>query len=295
LFDDYLPDFHFDELTFFEKNYFYFAQVWYHHILLDFENVHYYARKWVMLFQSQPSMIAKDTILYLRALHYWITSSWYTSKENSLCEALAILQATIDQFKDTWSINAAVLAFLYQSYGRLNYVFWSGKIAMGVQYADEILAQSEFYKRYIDPHKIMILRYKLAWLYFCAKQPNQALDHLIFILNYESVHLREDLQAYSQLLFLLIHYDLKNYDLVDYRLTNSERFLKKATRTDALQQLIIQLLRRLISNKQQDEQQILKTAYHRCLQLQKSPYLRRSFTYLDFPVWLNSKIIKSAK
>ena len=108
--------------------------------------------------------------------------------------------------------------------------------------------------------------------------------------SYEAVHLRDDLHAYSQLLFLLIQYDLANYDLVDYRLTNSERFLKNTAKSDDLQRFIIQLLRQLLFPQKKERKAIFKQALDHCKLLQNNPYLRRSFAYLDVSLWLEHKI-----
>jgi len=292
-FHSYLPNSQ-RSITFFEKIYLYFSYVWYYHILLDFEKVIEYTNKWIDLYQQQPIMLEKDPILYLRGLHYLLIASWYCKNHSQYAYAIESLKNFEEAYQKRWGKNVQVLAFTYSSYAQLNRIFWEGDIQKGLSIAPKILEDLKEYHDYLDAHKIMIVHYKLAWLYFCSEQKEQALIHLTVIFNHESAHLREDLQIYAQLLALLTHYDLQNYSILTYRLLSCERFLKKAKNKDALQILILKLLKKLNSAKNQNSIVLFQQALSDAQNLQKDVYLRRSFTYLDFILWLEHKLSKKS-
>lgn len=290
IFEDYKPNFDFTDLTFFEKVYLYFSYVWYHHILLDFENVIVYAKRWIELFQQQPIMIEKDPVLYMRGIHYLLIASWYCNRYDNYVASHKLLITTIQTHESNWNINATVLGFTYMSYAELNLVFWEGTIQEGVLKSQALEQQFEQYFQYLDPHKIMIFRYKLAWLFFCSENKSKALDHINFISNYKKGHLREDLQIYTQLLALLTHYELQNYDLLDYKINATQRFIKKAKQTNEVQLFVLDLMKKLLPLRDQVPKQLLETAKQNLEQLKTQNHLRRSFAHLDLNVWLDYKL-----
>ncbi|MEN0050451.1 MAG: hypothetical protein AAF806_25525, partial [Bacteroidota bacterium] len=292
-FHSYLPS-NQGNMTFFEKVYFYFSYVWYYHILLDFEQVINYSNKWIDLYKQQPIMLEKDPILYLRGLHYLLIASWYCKDHTQYAYAIESLKNFEQGYQQKWGKNVQVLAFTYDSFAELNRIFWEGDIQQGLSIVPEILTKLKKYDDYLDAHKIMIIHYKLAWLYFCSKEKEKALVHLNIIFSHEAAHLREDLQIYAQLLALLTHYDLNNYSILDYRILSCERFLKKTKNTDALQTLILQLLKKLTSTKHQNKIALYQKALSDAKALQKDAFLRRSFTYLDFILWLEHKLSKKS-
>lgn len=294
LFEDYKPGFDFTDLTFFEKVYLYFSYVWYHHILLDFENVIVYAKHWIQLFQQQPAMIEKDPMLFMRGLHYLLMASWQCKHYLNFTEAKALLDQTIANHSNHWNTSAKVIGFTYQSYAQLNLAFWKGNIQACVLQVPQLIQQYEAYIRYLDAHKIMIFRYKLAWLFFCNGDMSTALDHINFITQYKKGHLREDLQIFTYLLDLLAHYELQNYDLLDYRISTTQRFLRKAKQTDELHLFTLNLMKKLLPLRDQVPAQLFEDARADLAHLQQQSHLRRSFAYMNPGVWLYSKITDSS-
>jgi hypothetical protein len=79
---------------------------------------------------------------------------------------------------------------------------------------------------YLDRHRVLVFHYKIASLYFGSGAPEKAIDYLNKIINWK-VDLRTDLQCYSRLLHLIAHYELGNYQLVEYLARSVYRFMAK--------------------------------------------------------------------
>jgi tetratricopeptide (TPR) repeat protein len=67
----------------------------------------------------------------------------------------------------------------------------------------------------MDRHRILVFYYKIASLYFGSGDFDKSIDYLNKIINWK-VDLRTDLQCYARLLHLIAHYELGNFDLLEY-------------------------------------------------------------------------------
>ncbi|MEL6941937.1 MAG: hypothetical protein AAFO82_04660, partial [Bacteroidota bacterium] len=256
----------------------------------DFFKIIEYAHQWISLYQQQPIMLEKDPILYMRGLNYLLNASWYCRDHRQYSYAYHSLSYFRDTYQKKWGKNAEVLAFVYDSHAQLNRIFWEGNIGQGLSIAPSLLAKLKEYENYLDAHKVLIFHYKLAWLYFCSSQQEEALVHLNTITNHKAAQLRDELLIYTNLLALMTHYDLKNYAVLEYKILSTERLLKKAKRTDALQHFILQLIKKLVQHRNSELLPLLKDMLTEVQQLKKDPYLRRSFHYLDLVVWLQHQL-----
>lgn len=74
----------------------------------------------------------------------------------------------------------------------------------------------------------------IANIYFGAQQYRDALRQLNAVLNDNDNNLRKDIYSFSKLFNLVIHYELGNYDLLDYLIKSTERFYAKQRKSFSL-------------------------------------------------------------
>ena len=123
-----------------------------------------------------------------------------------------------------------------------------------------------------------------------AGKPAQAIDYLNQILNHPGKALREDMQAYASLMFIMAHYDLKNMDFLDYVINNTARFISKMQDTSKLQKASIGFFRRLINAKPDDTAKLFSDFRKKLGELKAEEFEKRSFIFLDIESWVESKI-----
>src|SRR5205085_6223491 len=95
----------------------------------------------------------------------------------------------------------------------------------------------------LDRHRVLVFYYKIASLYFGAGVFDKAIDYLNKIINWK-VDLRTDLQCYSRLLHLIAHYELGNFQLLEYLAKSVYRFMAKMDNLNAVEEEMFQFLRR---------------------------------------------------
>lgn len=279
-----------EELTFFEKVYLYQSYVWYHHILLDFKSCFEYAKKWVEMFAYSPHLIDEDPDLYIRGYHYALTALYNDGDEFFFKDYLQQFEYFIKKRFTSFNENTQLLVFLYLNNARLNHCFLTKKIESGTRLVAEIQAGIEQYGAWLDPHRVFVFNYKIAYLYFGLRNFDRCQDFLLEILDTKISYLREDLQSYARIMQLIVHYELENYNLLGSLVKSAYRFLEKSKQLSETQKLTLDLFKKLVTLPKSDHRPLLEAFKTDLAPLLSSPYEKRSFLYLDVHAWVNGHL-----
>jgi hypothetical protein len=153
----------------------------------------------------------------------------------------------------------------------------------------EIEEKIKEYGFYIDRHRILVFNYKIASLYFGDADYDKSIDYLRRIINGD-IDLRIDLQCYARLLHLLAHYELGNFELIEYLVKSVYRFMAKMENLTVIEQEMFNFLRdsfRLSADKIKPE---FTKFLHKIKQYETSRFETRAFAYFDIISWIESKI-----
>ena len=77
-------------------------------------------------------------------------------------------------------------------------------------------------------------------LYFGLAHYETTIDYLNKIINWK-VDLRTDLQCYARLLHLIAHYEIGNYQLIEYLAKSVYRFMAKMQNLSVVEEAIFKL------------------------------------------------------
>src|SRR5438046_7557320 len=146
----------------------------------------------------------------------------YAKFDNTLKAFEAFAQMDTVQQSD----NNRIQVFVYLYIAKINQHFLHGTFKEGLPLVPEIEEKLAAYTLYLDRHRILVFYYKIASLYFGSGDFDSTIDYLNKIINWK-VDLRNDLQCYSRLLHLIAHYELGNYDLMEYLIKSVYRFMAK--------------------------------------------------------------------
>lgn len=276
-------------MNFYERLYYYQAFSWYTFILQDLLGFYRASQKWVDLFETNPEMKDIESIQYVKGLHNLSTAHFVLSNYKKFEEALHLFENFIQSDAGQKDANTQIQAFIYYEIALLNKHFMHGSFTEGLGIVPEIEEKIEDYKLHIDNHRILIFYYKIACLYFGSGDNEKAVEYLNMIIN-RKPDLRADLHCYARLLHLIAHYEMGNYDLVEYLIKSVYRFMSKMNSLNVVEEEIFKFLRKsfsLTSSKVLAEFKPLKEKFEA---LKGNPLATRSFMYLDIIGWLESKI-----
>ena len=284
-----LPDDAYIQPGFYERLYLYQSFCWYAFIRQDFLMYYRYTQKWVDLFENEPQMIQIETGHYIKGVHNLLNAHFDLRNYHKFNQALK----NFEKFSNTEFIqqndNNRIQTFVYVNLAKFNQHFMLGTFKEGltlVPYIEEKLADHILY---LDRHRILVFYYKIATLYFGVGNYEKCIDYLQKIINWK-VDLRNDLQSYTRLVHLLAHYELGNYDLMEYLTKSAYRFMAKMENLTVVEEEIFKFLRSSFNLSPRQLKPEFEKLLLKIKQFEKSRFETRAFAYLDIISWLESKV-----
>lgn len=274
---------------FYEKLYLYQSYCWYTFILQDWLLYYKYTARWVELFKKEPLMIQVETASYIKGMHNLLNAHFGLRNYDRFFETLKEFEAFSNSEIVQQTENNRVQSFVYLHIALINKHFLQGTFKEGLGLVEYITEKLKEYSLYLDRHRVLVFHYKIASLYFGSGYPEKTIDHLNIIINWK-VDLRTDLQCYSRLLHLISHYELGNYQLVEYLARSVYRFMAKMEHLSSVEKLILEFLRNSFRIKQTQLREEFKKLLDKLKEFENNPRETRAFSYLDIISWLESKI-----
>jgi hypothetical protein len=113
------------------------------------------------------------------------------------------------------------------------------------------------------------------------------------ILNEPELDPSEDILAFTYLIHLLIHLELKHDELMPYALKNTQRFLRSRNKFHAFEKVFINFISKKIKCKDAFDAETLWVQLLEDLNLLNGDGLEKAaMEYFDFKAWAESKIRK---
>jgi hypothetical protein len=288
-FETHLPKYDFGTLSFYEKLYLYQSYCWYGFILQDLLGYYRNTQKWVDLFEEYPSMKITEAGQYIRGVHNLLGAHFNLNNTDKFDEALQQFEAFAQSAAGNSNPNVRMQTFVYLSIAKINRHFLEGTFTEGLQLVPEIESKLKAYQLQLDKHRILIFYYKIACLYFGSGNSEMAIHYLNTIINWK-MNLRTDIQCYARLLHLIAHYELGNYQLLEYLIKSVYRFMAKMNNLSTVEEEVFRFIRASFSLSPQKLIPAFKSLRNQLAALQGNPLETRSFMYLDIVGWLDSKI-----
>jgi hypothetical protein len=275
---------------FYERLYLYQSYCWYAFIRQDFLQYYRYAQKWVDMFHAQPLMIRVETSHYIKGMHYLLNAHFDLRNYRQFATTLKQFEAFAQTSRVKEHDNFRIQAFVYISTAKINQHFMLGTFKEGLKAVPHMEEQISENALFLDQHRIMVLNYKIATLYFGSGDYSTSIDYLQKIIN-ESGDLRTDLQCYARLLHLMAHFELNNFDILESLTKSVYRFMAKMQNLTVVEEAMFSFIRHSFRNipakKVKPE---LETFLRKIKHLEKNRFETRAFAYLDIISWVESKV-----
>lgn len=102
---------------------------------------------------------------------------------------------------------------------------------------------------------------------------------------------RADFESYLKIMNLIIHFELKNFELLRYLLISAYRFLYKREKLFKVELLVLEFIRKLPKVKNEHELSFLFNRMQRELkELKSDKFEKNAFEYFDLYQWVSSKV-----
>jgi hypothetical protein len=274
---------------FYENLYLYQSYSWFAFIKQDFISYYRYTHRWVEIFEKEPAMIAIETGHYIKGMHNLLSAHFDLLNYPRFLETLHrferfFLSETVQE-----NDNNRIQTFVYLHIAKINLHFIDGTFTEGLELIPYVEEKLKEYEIYLDRHRILIFYYKFASLYFGSGDYEHTIKYLNRIINWK-MDLRTDLQCYSRLLHLIAHYELGNFNLLEYLTKSVYRFMAKMENLSRVEEEIFRFLRKSFQMSPKKLQPEFSKLLETLKTYEKNRFETRAFLYLDIISWLESKI-----
>jgi len=274
---------------FYEKIYLYQSYCWYAFIRQDFLQYYRYSQKWVDLFEEHPGMLQTETAMYIKGMHNLMGAYFGVLNHKKLAEAIKRFEKFTEHRIVAENENNRILAYQYLYTARINLYFLQGTFTKGLRMVPFLEKMLAAYGPYLDTHRVLVFYYKIASLYFGSGDHGNAIEYLNRIINQKG-DLRTDLQCYSRLLHLIAHYELGNFELLEYLIKTVYRYMAKMQNLSRVEEEMFAFLRRSFHVGAHALKPEFQKLLEKLRQYEGNPLESRAFVYLDVISWLESKI-----
>lgn len=133
------------------------------------------------------------------------------------------------------------------------------------------------------------LWYFIAYSFYATMEYKKSLQYIQRILNEQNTDLEEF--VFAKLLMMVIHYDLKNYELLEYQTRSAFRFMEKKERLYESERLMLDFFKTVLSSDSKTRRkQQLEELKKNIETLFKTWYERGFSYYFDILSWIESKL-----
>lgn len=271
-----------------EKSYYYLARSLCYFCMGKTDKSYHYTKQRLALIRSRPEKIKEDPAPYIVTLNSVI---FYGSV---LCRIKESEQAfeKLQKFLQNHPARQHKIFIAYDNMMALYHT--AGRFREGMVYADKAAAEMELFEGRIFPGNKVSLYHDMFYIYFGCREYERALKWLNRLLNDTTLNVREDIQVTARLLNLILHYELKNYELLPYLIRRTYNFLHKRKRLHKLEKILLQFIGKLMRVNPQVKKDVIRlfTEIKEALEaVTKDPSEAMVLTeYFDYISWLKSKI-----
>ena len=158
---------------------------------------------------------------------------------------------------------------------------------LSLQLAGEVEVFIKRFDKVLSNDYRILFHYQLAYFYFADTRYSEALAHLNEILS-ERNDPRADIQSYARVLNLMVHYELKNYDLIKYLCRSTRRFLNKKNRLYSFEKNILDFFKQVSRTQNIQAIKNLKILKQNIVEIEEDQ--SEPLDFINILVWIQSKL-----
>jgi tetratricopeptide (TPR) repeat protein len=242
------------------------------------------------ILEDNPLVKADLPKRYIRTLHYIINAHIELRDfESARAEITSMRELPGTPGFSGTNIDTQIFVASYLSELRL--LDRCGEHEQALALVDEILAGLEKIGPRLQKEYELEFFFALAGVYFGAGQYNKSLFWLNKVLNDNEPTLRQDIFTYARLFNLVVHYELGNFDLLEYIVRSTQRFLNKRHRDHQVENTLVDHIKRLAKAEAPSlKAELFRSLRDQLTELFKDPNESLVLKYFDVLSWVDGHI-----
>ncbi|MBA3706480.1 MAG: hypothetical protein H0W84_11475 [Bacteroidetes bacterium] len=268
------------------KSFFYNLNIVSTILLSDYEKACYYCRQKVKLIEAELSDDNSERKYALELSNLAIAET--------MSQQYSEAASTINKMKSIL-INAPskemkVLLFQIVSISELNLLIHAGKPDKLHALLPGIEDGLKNYKNSLNIYYKMNIHDNISKLFFMLRAFKKSLEWINPLIIEDPIQVRPDYQCLIRIFYLVIHYEMKNFELLSYLTINTYRFLKKMGGLYDFEETIITFMKRVSTMSGDSHIQEFKRLRKELISFNNNKFDKKVFEDFDYLSWVESKI-----
>jgi hypothetical protein len=221
-----------------------------------------------------------------------LTNACYLAESLGQYDKSQLFLNTLKQFASQQEASASedlqIKLFSSRYSIELNLLTVKGQFAEAQKLCKDVLAGLEQFREKITASRRAFLLLQLAVTEIGCEQPAKALQYVNTILNDTQLDDTKSIVAAAHLLNLVVHFELNNYDHLQYIIRNTQRLLKSTDRLNTFESKLIQQLGKLLKAHIVDFPELFGELHTQLKAVKTSRELQAEYNF-DYLAWIAAK------
>lgn len=258
----------------------------------DYEDALVNFRKAKAVMDKNPRIKSDLTNRYIYTLNF-LMHSYIDNNDFVNAERLINELGELSDSKDYKSLDAEVKIFSATHIGKMQLYNKRGDFEKTLELIPEIDEKIEKYADKLNKEKLLLFSYAKAYAYFGCSQYKTGLKLLNEVLNDNEKQLRQDVYSISRIFNLIIHFELGNYDFIEYESKSTSRFLNKHEKDYQIEKVFMKYIKKIAKEDfAPDKKLVFEGFYNEVEELLKDPSEQAIQEYFDVKSWVYSKLMR---
>lgn len=258
----------------------------------NYEDSYQFFNRTREILDKNPDIKADSGQRYVMTLSH-LLRCYIESKDFDKAKALIVDLRSLDGKKGFNSMDIMVRIFTSSYNLELNLLHAMGEFQKSVDLIPEIEKLQEEYGDKVSKEQEILLTYNKAYSYFGIGEFKKALSYINIVLNDNEQNLRQDIYSFSRLFNLVLHFELENYDFLEYVIKSTNRYLSKQERDFEVENVCIKHIRKLSKTMHSSDRVIIfEKMKDELEELLKDQNEKVVLEYFNITAWVTSKIYK---
>ncbi len=279
--------------TFDSKFKFYTVLGHYYRIVDDRPNWLKYRKELVLLMESDKKYIRENPRSYVLALNNYLHACVLTDKNSEFEIYMKRLKQFSKQFenkKEYLEIQSRI--FLLTSDLELNYSIRSLNTDNLKNITGLIESGFKHYRNSINENRKLSIYNRMAYAFFLIKDFDKSIEYLNRILNASNPKIDPEQHVFARIRSLIVHFEAGNFDLLEYTVKSTRRFLERSNRIYKFEKLILDFITKAM-NYSEDEQRLglYEDLKYSIEKISNDKFEKNILEQFDFVSWIESKLM----
>lgn len=280
-----------DDAGFEERYLYHHTQSVYYFAIQDHLSCVFWLNKNLSLFENDPVQLRSQLTTYLSILTNAIYTNESIGQRNEAGRLLQVLRKLPEEHASAISEDMQVKLFASANSVELGVHMKRGDLLQALKMVPTIEKGLITYDGKITSIRRAFLSFKVATLYLGLCQYSEALKWVNRIFNDPDLDPSEDLMAFTYIIDLLVHLEMRHEKLLPYALKNTQRFLRSRNKVYGFEKAFLQFISKRI--KTQDkfrEAELWEELLKDLRSLNGAGLEKAAMEYFDFISWAESKV-----